>query len=138
MDYVTLTVADFNIANSIVAPAAWKLTLQQNVAVLQTPFYYFPLFFYPVKLGDIQSYLNHQDEEDSYSVESYYYGNAINGNTYSDLYIIDHVTAPNLTTGMHLDRYYISDSIGIVKMSLNHPGNSVNVVWELQRCKVIK
>jgi hypothetical protein len=36
------------------------------------------------------------------------------------------------------DLYYINNNIGIIKMHINHPLDTINKVWELERWKIVK
>ncbi|MGN6567301.1 MAG: hypothetical protein ACTHJ0_05080, partial [Flavipsychrobacter sp.] len=63
---------------------------------------------------------------DTYSVES---------NIFNKVTLInDSLTlAPNNSYPYMNDWFYLSDGIGIIKMHLYHPLDTVNRVWELQR-----
>jgi len=137
MDYITIAIADYSLSNPGLPPAQWKWTLQQNGLVLQTPVYYNPLFFYPITLGDIEAYQNYQQESDNYYVEKFLFSDTVNGVADSE-YIINHFDTSSFTSTFHRDTYYISDSIGIVRMTLYHPANSVNVNWKLLRYSITK
>ena len=64
----------------------------------------------------------------------------INGNSFSKVAVIhQYASYLRYDSGIYTHRYthndlfYICPKIGIVKMRLNHPQDSINQVWELQR-----
>ena len=50
----------------------------------------------------------------------------------------DNVTRIIFPNSKYNDRYYLSDSIGIVKMRIQHPQDSLYHVWEIERWKDVK
>ncbi len=66
----------------------------------------------------------------------------LNGQIFHNVAEINHFTnfPANGNFGIFdtYDLFYICPNIGIVKMSLNHPEDSVHHVWELQRWNIVK
>jgi hypothetical protein len=64
----------------------------------------------------------------------------VNGQTFENVVEVFHTVnlAPFENYGQYnaSDLFYICPNIGIIKMSLNHPQDSINRVWELQRYSI--
>jgi hypothetical protein len=43
-----------------------------------------------------------------------------------------------ITAKNYNDWFYINESIGIIKMSLDHPNDTIKRVWEIERWKIVK
>jgi len=60
----------------------------------------------------------------------------VQGTTYTNVWqIID--STHNLSYN-HNDCFYISDSVWVIKFSLNHPQDSLYNTWELVRCNIVR
>ena len=107
--------------------------------------YFTPLTNYPdFASHNLCSGCDYFTTDSIYSIVSNSETFTIGGYTFSDVLEINHIaacshaTVPNNNYGYYNDIFYLSKSAGIVKMVLNHTPDSLNVIWELQRYKIIK
>ena len=138
MNYISIVVNDYNTNSPNIVNAQWKWTLLEKAANLEMPGFYSALFLYPMTKGDVESYFNYNNVLDEYFVPNIFPTAMINGNNYSNVALINHYDTLKSSPSQFIDRYYINDSIGIIKMKLFHPLDSVNFIWELQRCSIVR
>ncbi len=91
------------------------------------------LFSYPFKLGGFPS-------GDQAYCSNIYPSYTLNGQSFSNVAEISHNSQSSLPgSPYYYDTYEINSDIGIIKMNLNHPYDSLKTkVWELQRWHIVK
>jgi len=101
---------------------------------------YAPLIDYPF-LDPLESdgYTEGNEDSAEVSILSDY---TVNGRNFSNVGVVnEHVNHPPfLNYGLYTtnDWFYICPEAGIIKMRLNHPQDSLNRVWELQKWHIVK
>ncbi len=92
-----------------------------------------PLFNYPYQPNFETLYTGYMNlSPDTPNIDFLYSSHLIRNNTFSNVECVSH-----LNRSVFNDRFYISPKIGLVKMELNHPQASFNVIWELERWHVV-
>jgi len=123
---------------------SWLLQLNSNVLSLSWTdpesvdlrgklMQYSPFVMYPFKItayGGINNV--------SGSVTNILSNYSINGNSFYNVAQIHDTLINNVTAYTFSDWFYLSDSIGIVKMRINHPPDTINRVWEIERWNIVK
>jgi len=100
---------------------------------------YAPLINYPFLDSLVSDGTTGNEDSGEVSILNYY---TVNGQNFSNVGTVNqHVNLPPfLNYGLYTtnDWFYICPEAGIIKMRLNHPQDSVNRVWELQRLHIVK
>ncbi len=139
-DYIHITITEFNLS-TFTDTTVWELSMAGNTIGLNwnEPRFnaitnYLPFLNYPFTKGLV---LDGADNTGIVTnIFTVYNLNQITFNTVAQ--INDTLTFTKPTYYHYSDWFYFNDSVGIVKMSLNHPQDSINKVWELERWKIIK
>jgi hypothetical protein len=148
-NYHYITIIEYNVDGSKPSDSAsWVYNYKGNKVILDYQYgrngygwkndiTYEPLFLYPFLYGDNYS---SNDTTRVIGIDSVYY---VSGQPYNVVAHVQHFNHLALADVSHSltyidDRFDVNDSIGIVKMKIFHPYDTVNHVWELQRFNVIK
>jgi hypothetical protein len=148
-NYHFITIIEYNVDGSNPADSAsWVLSFRGNKVLLDYQYgrngygwknniTYDPLFQYPYLYGDNNS---SNDTTRVTGVDSVFYVSGQPYNVVAHVQHFNHLALAGVSHGLTYidDRFDVSDSIGIVKMKIFHPYDSVNHVWELQRFNVMK
>ncbi len=124
----TINISSRNIDSpQLAASSTLSMSLMNNYSTLNylingNMTVYTPFFMYPTSSSFPSS-----DSSETNSVVRSYASYSVNGNLYNNVTEIAHDS-----TGTN-DRFFVSDSTGIVKMCINHPAQSIHYVWELSR-----
>ncbi|MBA3829380.1 MAG: hypothetical protein H0X33_10625 [Taibaiella sp.] len=92
-----------------------------------------PLFKYPYQLGG-RVYSMSQN-----IVTNVYPSYTVNSQIFNNVVLVnDSLNGPPPQTSYWNDWFYIAANVGIIKMKLYHPYDSINRVWELQSWHIVK
>lgn len=134
--YITMT--DYKNEDSI---GLWYFYLESNGMAISfkynddTPVNFdYALFSYPIKINGTVPF----NPYDTGIVINIYPSFLLNSQSYINTALILHMSHPLSTIMPHNDQYYVNDSVGIIKMTLNYPPDSIYRVMELQNYKIIK
>ena len=126
--YISIKQQPENPFKTIITDWYFSIGLRSFSIGIGIDYYIYPVVTYPISVGPLSS-------SNSWGyVQSLYTIFTLKGNTFSNVACI-HDSIPN---HMYNDRFYINDSVEIIKMNLNHPNDTTYRVWELERWKVIK
>jgi len=147
-NYHFISVADYNVDGTNPKDSSfWQYSYNGNKVIVdyyygrngygwKNDITYDPLFLYPFLLGD--NYSNF----DTVRVTGIDSVMMIGGQLYYNVAQVHQFLHIDSSAGRGLtyidDRFSVSDSVGIVKMQLYHPFDTVNHIWELQRYNVMK
>ena len=107
---------------------------------------FFPLINYPFQTS-LSSYplISNYYEVEKGTVINIFDAFTLNGQSFNNVAEISHSANINASQNSSLnspysynDLFFISSDVGIIKMSLNHPEDSMNRVWEIQRWHIVK
>ncbi len=122
-------------ANPSKAPSQLEIFLKTNELVIE---YFDGSKYYdydPIKFPFVSGNYSDQFTEYVNIIGDY----SINGNNFKN------VTEVNISSGrvytdslINGDHFYLNSDIGFIKMVFNHPFDTLNNVWELQRWKIVK
>ena len=148
-NYHIVTIAELNLDGSNPADSAnWLYNFQGTQVVMDYDYTinpygwvhqieYDPLFMYPFLFGDLKA---KYDTASIVTVDSFY---KVNGLKFYNVAHVYHYSNVDSTTGgptitKYTDWFYVNDSVGMIRMQLNHPEHNINRVWLLKRYKIVK
>jgi len=147
-DYHFITIAELNIDNSNPGDSAnWVFNYQGTDIMMDYDYTTFawgwkneiefrPLFKYPFAYG------NQYGQFDTVSITQVDSAFSVNGLTFYKVAHVYHYSNADSTEGPNItklqDMFYISDSVGMVEITLNHPYHNINRDWQLLRYKIVK
>jgi hypothetical protein len=151
-NYIDIAISEYNIfpATSPNDTASWLYIYCQDAIYLQfftkkmyTGYIcYPPLTDYPFLYRLTESRgVNYGQYSSGGSVDTIYNTYPVNGQTFTSVEMVNEYADvdPNGSSPIaytYNDLFYISPNIGIIKMVLNHPQDSLHRIWELQRWSV--
>ena len=102
--------------------------------------YYAPFINYPFQNSiTLFRYSSSYFVTDSALVKKIYSTYTVNGNAFTDVAEVNH-SLDTSGTGLldYNDVFYMCPAVGMIKMRLNHPKDSINRVWEILRWGIVK
>ena len=132
IDHININIADTNIYPGNIARRNWFLGMQSNNVSFGRNFQYGSVSF-PWQLG----YRSFADP-DSGIVSNIYNSYTVAGNSFSNVVEWDDGSDGVFNYPYFHDIIHLNASAYIIKMRLNHPIDSINIVWELQRWHIVK
>jgi hypothetical protein len=153
MDELTIFISEYSIYPAFKANIqTWQFlyeTTMFNVLYPESKIYtaqvqYEPLINYPFQSALLDFGIS-PAYSDIGNVINVFNSYSINGLVFSNVGEVNHYANdipqnfnPNSPTYNYDDVFYISSDVGIIKMKLNHPQDSINRVWEIQRWNIVK
>lgn len=147
LDDINIAMTEKNIGSVFSTDTlSWIWFLAQNYAVLGVTglpiilgggFNYTPLITYPFTIGAMKAPLSACSDSYLNLISSTY---NLNGNDFMNVAEITEVaTQYNYIYDSFSDHIFVNADVGIIKMRLNHPYDTIGTkVWELQRWHIVK
>ena len=136
-DYINKAIVDTNIYPGNIKHSiyfyGWGLQLYSNTIMPFGNYYHYADIQFPWVMG-----FRAASEPDSAIVSNIYNSFTIAGNNFNNVVEWDNGNDSYPGYKSYRDIIYVCPSAYIVKMRLNHPSDSVNIVWELQRWHIVK
>jgi hypothetical protein len=148
-NYHYVVISEYNMDGTAVADSArWQFNYQDKKIILDY-FYgqnsygwkydvtYSPLYIFPFQMGDNHSTF---DTATVVGIDSFYASNGLPFYNVAHMHQYIHVDS-NTVRGLTTidDHFFLNDSVGMIKMRVNHPQDSaLHHVWELQRYNISK
>jgi hypothetical protein len=148
INYHYITITDYNIDGTKPADSSdWILNFQGDLITAdyhygrngygwKSDINYNPFFIFPFQQGNLNSAFDTALVTGIYPVDSSNSLPFLNVAVIHQYVTIDTIAGLGYTTIN--DLFYINDSVGMIKMSIYHPLDSINHVWKLQRYNVVK
>jgi hypothetical protein len=152
IENILITITQYKSTPSTIDTQIWKFSYESNcfnITYNEPKLYtgeieYIPLLNYPFQNSIIINEHISQAFQDTSSI-SFLNAYSIGGQTFANNAVINHwvylkasYNYPLLNSYSYNDCFYLCPFVGLIKIKLDHPNDSLYKVWEIQRWHIVK